>query len=98
MDVGVGGLLGGCQRGAIIAISFANAATAVVGGIGAAAFLLWSEPWLTLLVFICAAIAALFLYPLALRASKSAKELERLRTSSRKNGSSSYSKIHVGNR
>jgi hypothetical protein len=79
VDVGVGGLLGGCQRGAIIAISFANAATAVVGGIGAAAFLLWSETWLTLLVFVCAGIAALFLYPLALRAAKSAKELERLR-------------------
>ena len=79
MDVGMGGLMGGCQRGAIIAISFAYAATAVVGGIGAAAFLLWSEPWLTLLVFMCAGIAALFLYPLTLRASKSAKELERLR-------------------
>ena len=79
MDVGVGGLMGGCQRGAIIAISFAYAATAVVGGIGAAAFLLWSEPWLTLLVFMCAGIAALFLYPLTLRAAKSAKELERLR-------------------
>jgi hypothetical protein len=79
MDVGMGGLMGGCQRGAIIAISFAYAATAVVGGIGAAAFLLWSEPGLTLLVFMCAGIAALFLYPLTLRAAKSAKELERLR-------------------
>jgi hypothetical protein len=79
MDIGVGGLLGGCQRGAIVAISFAYAATAVVGGIGAAAFLLWSETWLTLLVFVCAGIAALFLYPLTLRAAKSAKELERLR-------------------
>ena len=91
--------MGGCQRGAIIAISFAYAATAVVGGIGAAAFLLWSEPWLTLLVFVCAGIAALFLYPLTLRAAKSAKELERLRgVLQERNGSSSQSKILVGNR
>ena len=72
-DVGVGGLSGGCQRGAITAISFAYAATAVVGGIGAAVFLLWSETWLTLLVLVFAGFAALFLYPLTLRAAKSAK-------------------------
>ena len=64
---------GGCQRGAITAISFAYAATAVVGGIGAAVFLLWSETWLTLLVLVFAGFAALFLYPLTLRAAKSAK-------------------------
>ena len=39
--------------------------------------LLWSETWLTLLVFVCAGFAALFLYPLTLRAAKSAKELEK---------------------
>ena len=76
VDVGVGGLMGGCQRGAITAISFAYAATAVVGGIGAAAFLLWSETWLTLLVLVFVGFAALFLYPLTLRAAKSAKNAE----------------------
>ena len=79
VDVGVGGLSGGCQRGAITAISFAYAATAVVGGIGAAVFLLWSETWLTLLVLVFAGFAALFLYPLTLRAAKSAKNAERIR-------------------
>ena len=53
--------------------------TAVVGGIGAAAFLLWSETWLTLLVFVSAGFAALFLYPLTLRAAKSAKDAEKVR-------------------
>ena len=97
VDVGVGGLSGGCQRGTITAISFAYAATAVVGGIGAAAFLLWSETWLTLLVLVFAGFAALFLYPLTLRAAKSAKNAgEDSARSSRKNGSSSRSKILAG--
>ena len=80
VDVGVGGLCTGCQRGAITAISFAYAATAVVGGIGAAVFLLWSEVWLTLLVLVFAGFAALFLYPLTLRAAKSAKNREKVQT------------------
>ena len=43
LDHGVVGLIAGCQRGAITAITFAYATTAVVGGIGAGAFLLWIE-------------------------------------------------------
>ena len=74
----MGGLIAGCQRGAITAITFAYATTAVVGGIGAAAFLLWIDTWLTLLVFVCVGFAAMFLYPLTLRASKSAKDREKV--------------------
>ena len=74
LDRWCGRALAGCQRGAITAITFAYAATAVVGGIGAAAFLLWIDTWLTLLVFVCVGFAALFLYPLTLRAAKSAKD------------------------
>jgi hypothetical protein len=77
-DVGLGALCGGCQRGAITAISFAYAATAVVGGIGAAVFLLWNDFWLTLMILASVGFAALFLYPLTLRAAKSAKDREKV--------------------
>ena len=79
-SVGLGGLCTGCQRGAIIAISFAYAATSVVGGIGAAVFLLWNDVWLTLMVFASVGFAALFLYPLTLRAAQSAKDREKVQT------------------
>jgi len=84
MDFGVNGLCTGCQRGAIIAIMFAYAATAVVGAIGAAAFLLWIDASLTLLVLASAVLAALFLYPLTLRAAQSAKDREKFQVAFKK--------------
>ena len=62
-SVGLGGLCTGCQRGAIIAISFAYAGTSVVGGIGAAVFLLWNDVWLTLMVFAAVRIRSLVSLP-----------------------------------
>ena len=39
MDHGVGGLTMGCRRGALTSTTFANAITAVLGGLGGAVFL-----------------------------------------------------------
>ena len=58
------------------AISFANAITAVVGGMGAAFFLFRIELTLTLLILIGVGLAAFFLYPLTLRAMRAAKARE----------------------
>ncbi len=76
-DFGVGGLNTGCRRGAIIAISFANAITAVIGGLGAACFLFWIDATLTMIILASVGIAAIFLYPLTLRAVQSAKVREK---------------------
>jgi len=80
---GPGGLTMGCRRGAIIAISFANAITAVVGGLGAAFFLFHIDLPLTLLIVSSAILAALFLYPLTLRAVKGAKDREKAQVAMR---------------
>jgi ABC-type multidrug transport system fused ATPase/permease subunit len=77
MDYGVGRLSGGCRRAALMAISFANAITAVVGGLSAVAFLFWIDFSLTALILVSASLATLFLYPLTLRAMQSAKALEK---------------------
>ena len=77
MQFGVGGLGTGCRRGALNAIAFANAVGAVVGGLGAAAFLVWIDPSLTFLILISVGLAAFFLYPLTLRAVKAAKDREK---------------------
>lgn len=75
---GVGGLGMGCRRGAITAIGFANAITAVVGGIGSAIFLFWVDHTLTLLILVSVGLATLLLYPLTLRAVQSAKDREKV--------------------
>jgi hypothetical protein len=80
MDFGVPGLTLGCRRGAMTAISFANAITAVVGGFGAAIFLLRIDPALTLLILVSVGLAALLLYPLTLRAVQGAKDREKSQT------------------
>lgn len=77
MDFGVPALTLGCRRGAMTAISFANAITAVVGGFGAAIFLLRIDPALTLLILMSVGLAALLLYPLTLRAVQGAKDREK---------------------
>jgi ABC-type multidrug transport system fused ATPase/permease subunit len=74
---GVGGLAMGSRRGALIAISFANAITAVIGGLGAAVFLFRIDLPLTLVIVVSALVGAIFLYPLTLRAVKSAKDREK---------------------
>jgi hypothetical protein len=67
---GLAKLAGGCRRAAVFAGIFCNAAFGMIGGIGAAAFLFWSDPLLTGLVLIALLLAALILYPLTLRASQ----------------------------
>jgi ABC-type multidrug transport system fused ATPase/permease subunit len=76
-DHGLGGLAMGGRRGVLIAMSFANAITAVVGGLGAAFFLFRIDLPLTLVIICSALVAAIFLYPLTLRAVKSAKDREK---------------------
>ena len=83
MDHGLGGLTTGCRRGGLIAISFANAITAVVGGLGAAFFLFRIDLPLTLVIIGSALLAALFLYPLTLRAVQSAKDREKAQAAMR---------------
>jgi hypothetical protein len=75
---GLGGLAMGARRGALITISFANAITAVIGGLGAALFLFRIDLPLTLVVVGSALVATVFLYPLMLRAAKSAKDREKV--------------------
>lgn len=77
MEFGVGGLATGCRRGSITAIGFANAITAVVGGIGATFFLFWIDAPLTFLILVSVGLAALLLYPVTLRAVQSAKDREK---------------------
>jgi ABC-type multidrug transport system fused ATPase/permease subunit len=77
VDHGLGGLSAGCRRGALIAGTFANAISAIVGGLGAAVLLVKIDPLLTVLILVAAALAALFLYPLAIRAVDSAKAREK---------------------
>jgi ABC-type multidrug transport system fused ATPase/permease subunit len=74
---GLGGLTMGCRRGSITAITFASAITAVVGGLGAAFFLFRIDLSLTLVIVGSALLAAVFLYPLTLRAVKSARDVEK---------------------
>jgi hypothetical protein len=76
-DHGLGGLTMGCRRGSLIAVTFANAITAIVGGIGAAFFLFRIDLPLTLVIVGSALLAAVFLYPLTLRAAKSARDREK---------------------
>ena len=70
MRYGFDVLANGCRRGALTAIVFANAITAVVGGVGAAAFLIGIAPLLTLSILLAAILGAALLYPLALRAAE----------------------------
>ena len=76
-DHGLGGLAMGSRRGVLIAMSFANAITAVIGGLGAAFFLFRIDLPLTLVIVGSALVAAIFLYPLTLRAVRSAKAREK---------------------
>jgi hypothetical protein len=77
LDHGLGGLTTGCRRGTLTATSFAVAITGMVGGLGAAFFLFRIDFPLTLLIIVSASLAALSLYPLTLRAMKTAKGREK---------------------
>ena len=79
----LGALAMGCRRSAITAIGFANAITAVIGGIGAAFFLFWIDAPLTLFILISVGVAALFLYPLTLRAVQAARDREKAQSNFR---------------
>ena len=60
----------GARRGALTAIVFASAMTAVVGSAGAAVFLIGIAPLLTFSILLAALLGSALLYPLALRAAK----------------------------
>jgi hypothetical protein len=77
IDFGLGGLGTGARRGALIASSFAGALAAVIGAIGASIFLVRVDLPLTVLIIVSAALAALFLYPLTLRAVRAATVSEK---------------------
>ena len=79
MNRGLNGLSTGCQRSALTAISFAYAINGLIGGLIAAIFLFRIDQPLTTLIVVSALLAALLLYPLTLRAVKSAKDTERAR-------------------
>jgi ABC-type multidrug transport system fused ATPase/permease subunit len=76
-DRRLAGVTTGCRRGVLTSISFANTITSLVGGLGAAVFLFRIDLPLTLLIVGSGLLAAVFLYPLTLRGSKSAKEREK---------------------
>ena len=84
MEYGLGGLGMGCRRSALIIVTFFNAIMAAVGGIGAAIFLIWIDPSLTVLMLVSAGLAALLLYPLTLRAVQGAKDREKALAAFRK--------------
>jgi ABC-type multidrug transport system fused ATPase/permease subunit len=94
LDRGLGGLTVGCQRGVLTVASFSNAITALVGGLGGAAFLFKIDMPLTLMIITSALVAALLLYPLTLRASKSANDMEKAQTALRKEIRKLYDSIH----
>jgi hypothetical protein len=77
LDHGLTGLTTGCRRGTLTATSFASAITALVGGLGAAFFLFRIDLPLTLLIAVAAVLGASLLYPLTLRAAKSAKDRDK---------------------
>ena len=68
----------GCRRGALTSTTFASAITAVLGGLGGAVFLVRIDLPLTLLIIVSALLAALFLYPLTIRAAQIAKAGEKV--------------------
>jgi hypothetical protein len=80
---GLGGIITGYRRAVFTAINFATAATALIGGLGAAFFLFRIDLPLTLVITGSASLAALLLYPLTLRAVKSAKDAEKARAAMR---------------
>jgi ABC-type multidrug transport system fused ATPase/permease subunit len=77
MDFGVSGLAVGARRGALMAMGLAAAITALIGGIGASVFLFWVDAPLTFLILLSVVLAAFFLYPLTLRAVRTAKDREK---------------------
>jgi hypothetical protein len=79
-DFGIGGLSTGARRGALIAGSFTNAIAAVIGAVGAIFFLVRVDWSLTALIIVAIVLAALFLYPLTLRAVKAANAIDKAQT------------------
>jgi hypothetical protein len=78
VENGIGGLAFGCRRGALISAAFANALSAFIGGVGAAIVLLRIDGPLTLVILFATIPATLLLYPLTLRAMRSAKDREKV--------------------
>lgn len=86
VNFGFGGLSTGCRRGALIASAFANAIAAVIGAMGASVFLIRIDLPLTLLILASVGLAALFLYPLTLRAVKLATAAEKAQSAFKNEG------------
>jgi hypothetical protein len=68
VEVGFWRLSIGCRLGGVTAFIFLNAVPTFIGAVGAAWFLIWLDPVLTLLILLAAALWAVLLYPITLRA------------------------------
>ena len=77
MNYGLSKIIGGCRFGYVTSVTFYNAISGILGGVGAAFFLFHIDTPLTLLILLTAAFGALFLYPLTLRAVGFAKAREK---------------------
>ncbi len=77
MNFGLAKIIAGCRFGYVTSVTFCNAISGVLGGVGAAFFLFYIDTPLTLLILLTAAVGALFLYPLTLRAVGFAKAREK---------------------
>ena len=77
MNFGLSKIIGGCRFGYVTSVTFCNAISGVLGGVGAVLFLFYIDTPLTLLILLTAAFGALFLYPLTLRAVGFAKAREK---------------------
>jgi hypothetical protein len=77
MNYGLSKIIGGCRFGYVTSVTFFNAISGILGGVGAVVFLFHIDAPLTLLILLTAAFGALFLYPLTLRAVGFAKAREK---------------------
>lgn len=77
MNSGLSGVTAGCRSGVLTTVIFCNAISGILGGVGAALFLIRIDPALTLIILLAAIVGALFLYPLALRAARFSTDREK---------------------
>jgi uncharacterized membrane protein (DUF106 family) len=83
MNYSLSDLVGGCRCGSFTTIMFSNAITSALGGAAAALLLFRLDAPLTLLILVAAALGALLLYPLTLRAVRFAKDREKVQVAYR---------------
>ena len=77
VENGLGKITAGSRRGALMAVIFFNASAGAIGALAALAFLVVTDPVLTLFILLGVGVGALSLYPIALRGVRFAKLRER---------------------